>query len=130
MENGLSAAKHRLQELCELPNGWDGYQAKTVSYEVANFAFAMLKQIYIAGTAPPQIVPGPNGDLQLEWHTECGDVELHVSAPYKVHAWRSFVAAPENAEECELTSNFTPIARWVREVFFPYERKYPSLAAY
>src|SRR5215204_7030320 len=78
----------RLNDLCCLDAGWDGYRGVPVSFENANFALRMLEASCPSEAPAPAIVPGPAGDLQIEWHTPNGDVELHVQSPYNVHAWR------------------------------------------
>ncbi|MBV8568259.1 MAG: hypothetical protein JO273_22675 [Methylobacteriaceae bacterium] len=108
------AAKNRLDHLCQLPVGWDGYGAGPVRFSVARFAYEMLRSICGPDTPPPSIVPGPSGDLQVEWHLESGDVELHVRAPNDVHAWRQ---APDAGEEClDLRNDFTDLVRWIKEL--------------
>jgi len=106
----------RLEELIRLEIGWDGYQGKPVSFENATFALRMLEAVCIPETPAPQIVPGAVGDLQIEWHTLNGDVELHVRAPNKVHAWRHMVGHKQDGEEAQLTNVFFSVATWVKEV--------------
>lgn len=102
----------KLAELCRLPYGWDGYRGVAVSRENAHFAAQLLSQIGGAHTPAPAIVPGSAGDLQIEWHTPHGDLELHVVRPYQVHAAVSF-AGYDNDVELSLTRDFSEVARWV-----------------
>ena len=111
--------KKRLEELIQLSAGWDGYQGVHVSFENANFAFRVLDAICGLETRAPQIVPGAAGDLQIEWHTLTGDIELHVRAPNDVHAWRAMTGGDPDGEELELTNDFAVIAQWVREITEP-----------
>ncbi len=111
--------KKRLEELIQLSAGWDGYQGVHVSFENANFAFRVLDAICGLQTRAPQIVPGAAGDLQIEWHTLNGDIELHVRAPNDVHAWRAMTGGDPDGEELELTNDFAVIAQWVREITEP-----------
>lgn len=106
----------RLEKLCQLTQGWDGYQAQPVA--LANIVFALnLLESTCGSTIPaPQIVPGINGDLQIEWHTLKGDVELHVIAPNRVRAWRSISGPSPGEEELQLTIEFSAVAAWVREI--------------
>jgi hypothetical protein len=106
----------RLNELCQLNTGWDGYRASPVSFMNANFAASVLASACLLDTPEPQIVPGTNGDLQIEWHTEAADIELHVRAPYDVRAWRTTQTAPEEDEEIHLTTDFAIVARWLAEL--------------
>lgn len=107
----------RLEYLVRLEHGWDGYNAPNVSFSTAAFAFSMLDSICGPNTATPSLVPGINGDIQIEWHTLRGDIELHVRAPNDVVAWRS-TPAPDG-EEVLLKNNFSVIAEWVAELMEP-----------
>ena len=64
--------------LRHLPTCWDGYAGIPVSDKNRAFAMKML-----AACAPddpaPQIVPGPEGDIQLEWHLPDMDIEIHIA---------------------------------------------------
>jgi hypothetical protein len=104
------AAVGRLEELVRLEPGWDGYQGQPVSLLNANFALRMLESICASQSIEPQIVPGSAGDLQIEWHTPSGDIELHVRAPNDVVAWRS------GADEVYLTNNFIDVASWIEDL--------------
>jgi hypothetical protein len=107
--------KH-LEKLVRLPVGWDGYRGLPVSLLNANFALKMLDAICGIGAADPQIVPGLEGDLQIEWHTLKGDVELHVLGPNRVHGWRRLVGPVPKEDELELDIEFSAVAAWVREI--------------
>lgn len=113
------AVMKRLEELVRLDLGWDGYKGVPVTLENATFALRMLEAVCGPDAAPPQIVPGPAGDLQIEWHSLHGDIELHVRAPNCVHAWRQLVDRDENGDTLDLTNNFSAVAAWVRETTEP-----------
>lgn len=106
----------RLQALIRLLPGWDGYQGRPVSFVNANFAFQMLNSVCGPEARAPQIVPGSAGDLQIEWHTLRGDIELHVKGPTNVHAWRALTGGDPAGEELNLTVDFAIVAQWVSEV--------------
>ena len=105
-----------MTELVRLPRGWDGYSAAPVTFANAQFALRLLEAVSPANVAAPQIVPGSSGDLQIEWHTLNGDVELHVQAPNQVHAWRLLARATSDAEELQLSNDFTALVAWVKDV--------------
>ena len=113
------SVKEALEELVHLPSGWDGYDAAPVSFVNANFALRMLEKTCSLESQPPQIVPGTTGDLQIEWHTMNGDIELHVRAPNDVHAWRAVAGEDSEGEELELTNDFSVIAQWVKDLMEP-----------
>lgn len=105
-----------LNDLVRLRTGWNGYQATAVSFENANFALRMLEVACGVQAPAPQLVPGVDGDLQIEWHTKTGDIELHVIAPNRVHAWRLTPETAPDGEELDLTNDFTRVAVWVKKL--------------
>ena len=109
----------RLNELVALEIGWDGYDGRPVSFEVANFALRVLETVCQVDAPEPQIVPGNSGDLQIEWHTPEGDIELHVREPNDVHAWRSQTTPVESISELFLKTDFIEVAGWIKELGEP-----------
>lgn len=103
----------QLNELGELERGWDGYRAGPVRFDTANFALRLLEAACREDTPAPQIVPGADGDLQLEWHLATGDIELHVRGPLQVSAWASIDGQEEVAE---LTNDFALPAQWLSKI--------------
>ena len=108
--------ENRLGELLRLEVGWDGYCGIPASRNNVYFALNLLRSICWNGTPAPQIVPGSNGDLQIEWHTEKADIELHVRGPNDVGAWRATQATGHEGEEIQLTNNFIELADWTQEL--------------
>jgi hypothetical protein len=106
----------RLNHLCRLPIGWNGYGAGPVNFNTANFALRLLESVCNASTPVPSIVPGASGDLQIEWHLEAGDVELHIRAPNDVHAWCETAGAEQGSQEAQLTIDFTTVAQWIKSL--------------
>lgn len=106
----------RLEELVRLKPGWDGYRGQPVSLAHAVFALGLLEATCQADTLPPEIVPGPSGDLQIEWHTANHDIELHVRAPYDVEVWRLKAGGDADGELLELSSEFKVVADWLQEL--------------
>ena len=67
-------APGQLEELGQLPTGWDGYDGEPVTH--ANIDIA--KKIIAAMSGRPQAVPGARGSLQLEWHGERVSIEVEI----------------------------------------------------
>jgi hypothetical protein len=111
-----NAVEERLDYLCRLSKGWDGYSADPVQVSTANFALDMMNSICRPDVPTPSIVPGTNGDLQIEWHLQNGDIELHVIAPHDVHAYRETAQTGEDGEELSLTKDFTEVMRWIKDL--------------
>lgn len=109
----------RLNHVCRLPVGWDGYRAGPVSFNTAHFAFRVLDAVCTPDTPTPSIVPGISGDLQIEWHLSTGDIELHIRAPNDVIGWRKTYDTSPDGEELLLTNNFTDVAMWIRSLLEP-----------
>lgn len=103
----------RIDELVKLPTNWNGYGAEGVSFQTANFAMSMLASACPQSAPKPQIVPGVDGDLQVEWHSLEYDIELHVRAPFDVGATR---ISGDEVEEVELRNEFSIVARWLNDM--------------
>lgn len=114
-ESWIDALNCRMGDLVRLPEGWDGYSGIPVKFQNAHFAMSMLEVICTAHDPSPQIVPGSNGDLQIEWHLNGFDIELYINQPNKVGAWRKLPSV-EEGEERTFTTDFTIIAQWIREL--------------
>jgi hypothetical protein len=104
----------RLNELVALQQGWDGYDGAPVTFENAYFAMEVLNACCRGDDPTPQIVPGTNGDLQIEWHLDKGDIELHILSPNDVHAWHVNENTETDGEELSLATDFTAVVRWIK----------------
>ena len=116
----------RLNELVALQLGWDGYEGVPVTFENAYFAMQVLDACCRGDAPTPQIVPGSNGDLQIEWHLEKGDIELHILAPNDVHAWHADENIGFEGEEVLLTNDFTIVMRWIKNLTEPPRATVPA----
>ena len=105
----------RFEELIRLNKGWDGYQGQPVLYPNAVFAQKIIEKVCGNNNIMPSIVPGASGDLQIEWHTLKGDVELDVLGPYNV---RAYYSNEDSGIETEipLTNEFATVVLWLNEI--------------
>ena len=110
-----SVLGERFNAITSLPLGWDGYKGKPVSFTCARFAAQILERLYDPNIAPPSLVPGSDGTLQIEWHINQYDVELDVQSPYNIVATR-YNCSTERLDEIEIHSDLTIIAQWVGEL--------------
>ncbi len=107
----------RFDDIVGLSKGWDGYAGEPVSFTTAQFAAQMIERLCIPDVPAPSIVPGSDGSLQVEWHVGGFDIELDVTAPLAVDAYR--MNQNTGAEdELEVESDFTQIAQWISEVAY------------
>lgn len=106
----------RFNELTSLPFGWDGYNGIPVSFNCAQFAGNLIERLCCTdGVYPPQLVPGSDGTLQIEWHENQYDIEIDILAPYKVIASRFDIISQEE-EEFELEADYSLVAEWIHEL--------------
>ena len=104
--------KDRFDELTSLARGWDGYAGRPVSFHCAQFAANLIERLFVGGVPAPQLVPGGDGTLQIEWHRNQYDVEIDVLDTYDVLAVRRNITTGE-VEEIELQMDFSPLSEWI-----------------
>ncbi len=115
-QKGRESVIRRLNELTALQAGWDGYGGVSVTFENAYFAMQVLEACCRSDDPTPQSVPGASSDLQIEWHLERGDIELHILEPNDVHAWHVDENTGFDGEEVSLTNDFNAVLRWIKNL--------------
>ena len=105
----------RFNTLVGLPRGWDGYAGRPISFSCAFFAANLIERLHVEGVPAPQIVPGSDGTVQIEWHENQFDVEIAVVGPYEVFAVRRSIVTGE-VTEIELQTDFTLLSNWIVEL--------------
>ena len=108
----------RLDQLCALKPGWDGYDCKPVSFTIATFAARLMERIFVEGLTAPSLVPGGDGTLQMEWHVNGYDLEIDVLGPNNVFAYRRDHEAGHE-EERQYENDFTELLIWTRDLATP-----------
>jgi hypothetical protein len=83
----LLPLERALQELFELPVGWDGRRAARVSEAAVAACVKVLSRTMSVDSPVPQLVPLPDGGLQAEWHADGHDVEIEITGTGAVHAF-------------------------------------------
>ncbi len=89
--------KSRLNKLVELPSNWNSYGGSSISEEKANIAYSLLDELLRDSTPLPQIVPTPNGSIQIEWHINNIDLEIEIISAIEFDVYYG-----------DLTGNTTP----------------------
>lgn len=78
----LNDVLERTNNLLRLQPNWDSYGAKPIDIQSAVTSLQILASAALAENAgAPQIVPTPQGGVQLEWHGANSDLELCVELP-------------------------------------------------
>ncbi|MCY4260884.1 MAG: hypothetical protein OXC91_11540 [Rhodobacteraceae bacterium] len=105
----------RSDDITRLEIGWDGYGGRLVSCTNAVFAACLIERLYTPGVPAPQIVPGSDGTLQIEWHRRGLSVELDVLKPFQVVATK-IIQGNGEAEEHMLGCEFSLVADWIDQL--------------
>lgn len=79
--------RKKLQAFSQLPRGWDSYDGQPLKPDAGYFAFSVLCAVMTDKTPVPELVPTPDGGVQLEWHEGNRDIELTVDAAYDCELW-------------------------------------------
>lgn len=66
----------RINELFTLPNNWDSYGGRPISFTAAMAAISWLDDYSEDKLPVPSVVPGSDGSVQLEWHIHGIDLEV------------------------------------------------------
>ena len=107
--------KNRFAELRNLENGWDGYRGVALDGQIEAVASSLLGEIYDPRVAPPSLVPGGDGSLQIEWHVNNCDLEIDVLSPEEVVAYMNNQGTGFE-EEISVGENREKLSGWVRQL--------------
>lgn len=105
-------------KLTSLPRGWDGYNGLPVSFTIARFASQVLSRLYVPRLPVPSLVPGADGTIQIEWHTNQYDIELDVLAVNSIIATR-YDCLTDHEDVVELSNDVSAPAKWMIELVTP-----------
>lgn len=93
-KNWKSVLSDNVRGLSSLAQGWDGPKSIPISPAVLSRAvFFVETALESVGTssdvlvAPPRLVPGGDGSIQIEWHNKRGELELDIDADGATHIW-------------------------------------------
>ena len=70
--------RDRLDQLRELPGGWDHEQAKPIDPDALRLAWTAAEQFLRARLPEPELFPVPDGGVQLEWRAGPVELELEI----------------------------------------------------
>jgi hypothetical protein len=77
--------ENSLNELLDLPEGWDGEGAEPVALEAATGAVEVMAALIGEAMVAPFVFPLPDGGLQLEWHAGEESIEIEIDKDGCVH---------------------------------------------
>lgn len=77
---------NHITELHNLPFGWHETDSVPVSSGASVTLLYALHVLYREGVPAPQIVPGSDGSVQLEWHFNGADLEIDINTDGSIDA--------------------------------------------
>lgn len=100
----------RLKHLINLKMGWDGYNAPPVSEKNAHTILKLFAKIpLLEQISNPQIIPGLDGDVQIEIHDPKNELDIHVISPEEIQVWILNETVYPEGIEFNLEDDFTEI---------------------
>ena len=91
LDGKMKEANAKLGEISHLMKGWDGYSAPPIRDDSKKATVKLLRNILLLigkfnlKKLSPNIVPLPNGNLQLEWETDDKYLEIETKSEKNYH---------------------------------------------
>lgn len=101
--------------LLSLPPGWNSYSARPIAPQNAIRAIGLIWNLLQPGIAAPMVVPRVRGGIQLEWHTEAGDIEVYIESPDQVSYFAEHTESGESVE-LPLAGHEDVLTAWVQRI--------------
>lgn len=108
-------AVETIAQLLTLPPGWNSYSAKPIAPQNAICAIRLVSELLQPTTPPPVVVPRVRGGLQLEWHTEAGDIEIYIDSPDRITFFAENSQTGESTE-LPLAANEEILKAWIQRI--------------
>jgi len=87
----LPDALARLTHLTELGANWDSYGGDPVTADALAQTRALINMLSawhaVAPNLPPQVVPVPDGGVQIEWHENGYDLDVEIHPDGHSEGW-------------------------------------------
>ena len=78
----------RLKHLSLLGENWDSYNGQSPSDESIFGALVVISRVLSPESRVPAIVPLSEGGIQIEWHGDGEELEIHVHSDGRISAFR------------------------------------------
>ncbi len=101
--------------LLSLPPGWNSYSARPITPQNAIRAIGLIWNLLQPGIAAPIVVPRVRGGIQLEWHTEAGDIEIYIDSPDQISFFAEHAESGESTE-APLAGHEEVLRAWVQRI--------------
>lgn len=70
--------RRRMNNLLDLNEGWDGYDAPGIPSQTAMFSVQILEQLWRPGLSLPDISPMSDGSIMLEWFKDDAVLTIEI----------------------------------------------------
>ena len=84
--DGWRVAYERLQQIANLPDGWDGENGAAPEGHTVIFVAQEIASLQADGLPAPTLNPSADGAIYAEWHMHGFDIEVIFDAPYEITA--------------------------------------------
>lgn len=92
-----------------LEENWDSYGAGRISIELIKTAKQILRDLVLADTPEPAVVPTASGGIQIEWHANNINLEFEVLSPTHIEYFFEDLEQEYPSEEKNLEINLGPL---------------------
>jgi hypothetical protein len=106
--------RSRLEMFAKMDHGWDGYEADSISVEVAMFALEAMMRMWRDNLRVPDVSPLSDGSVMFEWNQDGRQVTIEVHGPFSISFLSSDAQAPEGLITTDL-STLTRLAQYLVE---------------
>jgi len=104
-----------IAKLLTLPSGWNSYSARPIAPPNAIRAIRLIWDLLQPGIPAPKVVPRVRGGIQLEWHTEAGDIEVYIDSPDQISFFAEHAESGESTE-AQLAGHEEVLRGWVQRI--------------
>ena len=98
-----------------LAPGWNSYSAKPIAPQNAERAILLVWELLQLGVPAPLVVPRVRGGIQLEWHTEIGDLEIYIDSPDQISFFAEHVESGDSTE-APVTGHEAELRAWIHRI--------------
>jgi len=102
-----------LYAIVALCDNWDSYGAKRISHSTAVAVQGLLQDIMHDAAPAPQLVPGANGNVQIEWHFAGIDLEVEVESQSLAHVFFYDHSLQESAWEGRIENDLSRLVHYI-----------------
>lgn len=105
----------RTTPLARLTDNWNSYNALQPKYEAINGAIYLASRLFVEDLPEPDVMPVPNGNVQLEWSCHDMYLEMEVQSKHRVEVFYEDLRT-QTQLEFVITHDFTKLSDALAEL--------------